>query len=217
MYVVIAGAGRVGGQLATELSEEGHDVVVIDHRADALDDLGKSFNGLALQGEAYDVRVLEEAKLGNADFFCAVTDDDNINLMAAEVAKAVFGVRRVLSRLQDPAREDSYRALGIPYISTTKLISSVVLERITSEEFDLHVTFDSGDIDVVEFTVGQAADGMTVAGLEVEGELRVAAIRRGRETLIPGSDTRVAKGDLLVAAAQHGVRSRIERLVEVEP
>lgn len=216
MYVVIAGAGRVGGRLATELSEQGHDVVVIDHRAEVLDDLGKGFNGLALQGEAYDVDVLGQADLANADFFCAVTDDDNINLMAAEVAKAVFGVRRVLSRLQDPAREDSYRALGIPYISTTKLISSVVLERITSAEFDLHVTFDGGGVDVVEFTVGPAGDGLTVGELEIEGALRVAAIRRGRQTLIPGDDTRVTRGDLLVAAAHHGVRSQIEGLVEVE-
>lgn len=216
MYVVIAGAGRVGGRLATQLAEEGHDVVVVDHRTDALDDLGKGFNGLALQGEAYDVDVLEQADLANADFFCAVTDDDNINLMAAEVAKAVFGVRRVLCRLQDPAREDSYRALGIPYISTTKLIAAVILERITSAEFDLHVTFESGDVDVVEFTVGEAADGMMVSELEIEGALRVAAIRRGRSTLVAGGDTRVAQGDLLVAAAHHGVRDRIERWVEVE-
>jgi trk system potassium uptake protein TrkA len=216
MYVVIAGAGRVGGRLATKLAGEGHDVVVVDHRADVLDDMGKSFNGLALQGEAYDVDVLEQADLANADFFCAVTDDDNINLMAAEVAKAVFGVRRVLCRLQDPAREDSYRALGIPYISTTKLISSVILERITSAEFDLHVTFDGGEVDVVEFTIGEAGDGMTVAELEVEGALRVAAIRRGRSTLVPSDGTRVARGDLLVVAAHHGVRRQIERLVEVE-
>lgn len=216
MYVVIGGAGRVGGRLATELSEQGHDVVVVDHRAEVLDDLGKSFNGLALKGEAYDVDVLEQADLANAEFFCAVTDDDNINLMAAEVAKAVFGVHRVLCRLQDPAREGSYRALGIPYISTTKLISSVILERITSAEFDLHVTFDGGDVDVVEFNVGPAGDGLTVSQLEVEGALRVAAIRRGRSTVIPGNDTRLARGDLLVAAAHHGIRERLGRLVEVE-
>lgn len=216
MYVVIAGAGRVGGRLATELAEEGHDVVVVDHRVDVLDDLGKSFNGLALQGEAYDVDVLEQADLANADFFCAVTDDDNINLMAAEVAKAVFGVRRVLSRLHDPAREDSYRALGIPYISTTKLISSVVLERITSEEFDLHLTFEGGDVEIVEFTLGARAAGMNVDDLELEGALRVAAIRRGRHTIVPGNATRLEVGDLLVAAAHHGVRSRIEPLLEEE-
>lgn len=216
MYVVIAGAGRVGGQLAGELAEEGHDVVVIDNRREALDDLGKAFNGIVLEGEAYDVEVLSEAKLRGADFFCAVTDDDNINLMAAEVAKAVFGVRRVLSRLQDPAREDSYRALGIPYISTTKLISSVVLERILSEEFDLHITFDGGEVEIVEFTMGAAAAGMTIADLEIEGLLRVAAIRRGAKTVIPDVTTTIATGDLLVAAAHHGVRPRIEPLLEVE-
>lgn len=217
MYVVIAGAGRVGGQLAAELAELGHDVVVIDHRPEVLDDLGKSFNGLALVGEAYDVDVMQEARLGQAHVFCAMTDDDNINLMAAEVAKAVYGVGRVLARLHDPAREESYRALGIPYISSTNLIATVALERIISEEFSVHITFHGGDVEVVEFTLSAAADGMTVADLEIDGGLRVAAIRRRGVTSIPDATTELATGDLVVAAAHDGVRSQIDALVEDSP
>ncbi len=214
MYIVIAGAGRVGGRLATDLAEAGHDVVVIDNNADALAALGKSFDGLAVLGEAFDVDSLTEARIARADVFCAMTDDDNVNLMAAEVAKAVYGVERVLARLQDAAREGSYRALGIPYISTTRLISAVALERIKSDEFSIHVTFDAGDVDIVEFTLGLAAKGKRVADLEVEGALRVAAIRRGETTSVPASDTPVDPGDLIVAATRHGVRSRIEHLLE---
>ena len=216
MYVVIAGAGRVGGQLASDLAALGHDVVVIDNHPDALDVLGKSFNGMAIQGEAYDVDVMAEARITSADVFCAMTDDDNTNLMAAEVAKVVYGVERVLARLHDPAREGSYRALGIPYISATNLLATVALERIVYEEFAVHIAFHGGDVEVVEFTLAEEADGKTVVDLEIEGQLRVAAIRRGNQTLIPTDATTLQAGDLVVAAAHEGVRGRIDAMVEVE-
>ena len=216
MYVVIAGAGRVGGQLASDLAALGHDVVVIDNHPDALDVLGKSFNGMAIQGEAYDVDVMAEARITSADVFCAMTDDDNTNLMAAEVAKVVFGVDRVLARLHDPAREESYRALRIPYISATNLIATVALERILYEEFAVHIAFHGGEVEIVEFTLSQEADGMRVTELEIEGQLRVAAIRRGNQTLIPTDEAALLSGDLVVAAAHEGVRGRIDLLMEVE-
>ncbi|HSJ34926.1 MAG TPA: NAD-binding protein [Acidimicrobiia bacterium] len=216
MYVVIAGAGRVGGQLASELSALGHDVVVIDNHPESLEALGKSFNGMAIQGEAYDVDVMREARITSADIFCAMTDDDNINLMAAEVAKVVYGVDRVLARLHDPAREESYRALGIPYISATNLIATVALERIVYEEFAVHIAFHGGEVEIVEFTLTEEAEGMRVVDLEIEGQLRVAALRRGNQTLIPADDTALQAGDLVVAAAHEGVRGRIDALVEVE-
>lgn len=214
MYIVIAGAGRVGSRLASDLAGDRHDVVVIDRRPGALDDLGKSFNGMAIFGEAYDVDVLAEANLGRADVFCAMTNDDNTNLMAAEVAKVVYDVPRVIARLQDPAREDSYRALGIPYISTTNLIAKVAFETITSEEFAVHVTFDTGDIEIVEFTLCDRVEGMSVAELEVAGRLRVAAIRRGERTLIPSPEDPLSPGDLIVAAARDSVRKEIRDLVK---
>lgn len=216
MYVVIAGAGRVGGQLASELSDLGHDVVVIDNRPEALEALGKSFNGMAILGEAYDVDVMREARITSTDIFCAMTDDDNTNLMAAEVAKVVYGVERVLARLHDPAREESYRALGIPHISATNLIATVALERIVYEEFAVHIAFRGGEVEIVEFTLTDEADGIWVAELEIESQLRVAAIRRGTETLIPTDQTILEAGDLVVAAAHEGVRGRIDHLVEGE-
>lgn len=217
MHIVIAGAGRVGGQLATDFAAEGHDLVVIDNDTESLDRLGKAFNGLAIEGEAYDVDVLEQAQTDRAEVFCAMTDDDNTNLMAAEVAKAVFEVPRVLARLQDPAREGSYRALGIPYISTTNLIASVALETILSSEFAIHVTFSGGDVEIVEFTLGAAAEGLTVATLEIERSLRVAAVTRGGTTFIPSTHAPLQPGDLVVAAATDGVRERIDDYVTDNP
>lgn len=206
----------MGGRLAVDLADEGHDVVVIEKRPDAIDLLGKSFNGVSIAGEAYDVDVLAEAGLERADAFCAMTDDDNTNLMAVEVAKAVYEVPRVLARLQDPAREESYRALDIPYISTTNLITSVAMETILSSDFAVHVPFSTGEIDVVEFELSPAAGGSSVTDLEIEGELRVAAIRRDGRTLIPTDHTELRGGDLVVAAAHREIRPKIEQFIENE-
>ena len=105
MRIVIAGSGRVGGDLAHELADHGHDVSVVDHSKTALEELGTTFNGSVHLGLAYVVGVLKEAGIEYADAFVAVTDSDNANLMAVQLAKAVFMVPKTIARLDDPSRE----------------------------------------------------------------------------------------------------------------
>ena len=216
MHVVIAGCGRVGSQLAQWLADAGHDVAVVDSRRAALDTLGKSFNGATIEGLAYDVDVLREAGIDNTDVFVAVTDSDNANLMAVEVARHVFGVTRTLARLYDPAREHAYRALDVKHVTGTKLIANVIFEQILAEEFQYHVTFEEGDVEIVEFVLSDEAGGMTVRELQIRDRLRVAAVRRADHTFIPGDDFQLAPGDLVVAAAREGSRGRIRRYIREE-
>lgn len=211
MHIVIAGCGRVGGSLAMSLADAGQDVTVIDDREEALVNLGKSFNGATVFGEAYDVDTLIKAGIKVADVFVAVTDSDNANLMAVEVAKEVFEVPRTIARLYDPAREHSYRALNITHVTGTKLIANVIFEQIMEEEFAYHVTFPAGDVEIVEFELGDQAEGMSVGDLQVRDQLRVAAVHRGTRSLIPSDDFSLRKGDLVVAAARLGVRDKVER------
>ncbi len=216
MHIVIAGCGRVGSELAQWLANDGHDIVVVDNRQDALDRLGKSFNGDVLLGEAFDVDVLRQAAIDRADVFLAVTNSDNANLMAVEVSRRVFGVRRAIARLYDPAREDSYRRLGVKFITGTKLIANVFYEQVLDEEFTYHLTFTEGDVEVVEFTLGPLAEGITVADLEVKNKLRVAAIHREGTTIIPSRRFELAEDDLVVASAREGVRRRIDHYLKGE-
>ncbi|HSR44490.1 MAG TPA: NAD-binding protein [Acidimicrobiia bacterium] len=213
MRIVIAGCGRVGANVAKMLVGAGHDVTVVDRSEEALETLGRAFNGTVVLGEAYDVDTLREAGIELADVFLAVTDSDNANLMASEVAKAVFDVPRSIARLYDPAREETYHALDIHHVTGTKLIANVLYEQIMDEEFAFHVTFPKGDVEVVEFHLSEAADGMRVDQLEIDHELRIAAIQRGEVTVIPKDELKLRGGDLVVAAAREGVRSRIHKYV----
>lgn len=193
------------------LIDDGHDVTVIDDRPTALAALGKSFNGATVTGHASSVDVLRRAGIEDAHMFVATTDNDNVNLMSAEVAKVVFNVPRTMARLFDPRRESSYRALDIQFITGTTLLAQVMFEHIVEDEFHTHVPFSEGDVEVVEFHLGTAARGLTVGELEVRDRLRVAAVRRGEATHIPGERFRLEPGDLVVAAARDGVRERILR------
>ena len=215
MRVVIAGCGRVGSQLARWFSEGDHDVTVIDRREQTLRELGRDFNGTYVIGEAYDVDVLDEAGLADADVFLAVTDSDNANLMAAEVATKVFGVNRSIARLYDPIREKAYEALNVQFVTGTKIIAAVIYEQVIAEAFTLHTTFaDESEVEIVEFTVSAGASGVPVSDLEVPGRLRVAAVERNGVVRIPSPDDLLEPGDLVVASARSGVRSRIARYLE---
>jgi trk system potassium uptake protein TrkA len=214
MHVVIAGTGRVGSALAQWLADDGHDVTVIDNQQSALDKLGKAFNGATLHGVAYDVDILRRANLQPEDTFVAVTDSDNANLMAVEVAKSVFGVERAIARLYDPVREESYRSLGVHHVTGTKLIANVLYEQIIDHEFIYHVTFSDGDVEIVEFLLNDDANGISIDDLEVRNKLRVAAVRRGEHTFIPQRRFELHTGDLVVAAAREGVKRRIEHYLQ---
>ena len=211
MRIVIAGCGRVGSELAGRLAAAGHDVSIIDAQHDALNSLGSTFNGTTHMGFAYDVDVLRAAGIEQADAFVAVTNSDNGNLMAAEVAKEVFNVPRTLARLDDPAREQAYRMLDVDYVAATRIVTNVVFESIIDQEFKYHLTFSEGDIEVVEMTIGEESPDLTVGGLEVESGLRVAAVRRDRNTFIPTLETVLEPGDLVVASIRTGVRARVKK------
>jgi trk system potassium uptake protein TrkA len=121
VYIIIVGCGRIGSMLASDLSNEGNDVVIIDQECSKLDFLGSGFNGIRSVGVEFDNDVLIEAGISRADVFFAMTSNDNINLVAAQIASKVFGVKRVISRVNDPAKQFLYDQQGIESICPTSL------------------------------------------------------------------------------------------------
>ena len=216
MRVVVAGCGRVGRQVALLLAEAGEDVSVVDRRPEAAEHLGKAFDGTFHVGLAYDVDVLEEAGIRDADAFLAVTHSDNGNLMATQLAKEVFEVPVAIARLDDPAREESYRALDVSFVAGAHLVAKVMVERIREPDFEYHVTFSTGDVQVLEIEVGRGAAGLSVRALEREGGIRVAAIRRGDSVLVADEQLVVESGDIVVAAVKQGAEASLRGFLATE-
>lgn len=115
------GCGRTGAALATEFDAEGNDVLVLDADATAFRFLPEDFRGRTFVGNGLDIDVLEKIKLREADAFVSTTRGDNRNVMAAQMAKHVFGVPVVASRVFDPLREEMYRNMGLRTINPTRV------------------------------------------------------------------------------------------------
>jgi trk system potassium uptake protein len=216
MRVVIAGSGRVGREVAQALSAMGDDVSLLDESEEAFELLGRTFDGTVHVGITYDVDALRAAGIEEADVFLALTPSDNANLMAVQLAERVFGVPRAIARLDDLSREAAYRALAVDFVPTARLVARVLVERVHEPEFAYHLEFSQGDVQVVEMVLGAGAAGHTVAELEIDGELRVAAVQRAGAVLIPASTDPLQPGDLVAAAVRRGVASRVRHYLAVE-
>ena len=132
MNIVIVGCGRVGAHLATSLDLRGDAVTVVDRNPASFSRLDPDFSGLAIRGTGIDEDVLRSAGIGQANAFLAVTDWDNTNLMAAQVAKVVFHVEFVAARVYDPVRAEIFANMGITTISPTITITNLLLDALDS-------------------------------------------------------------------------------------
>ena len=132
MKVVIMGCGRVGSHLAGLLDAEGHSVTILDINPYSFRRLPPEFSGMALVGNGTDEEVLRRAGIESADVFLSITQGDNRNVMAAQIAKNVFKVPRVLCRIYDPLRRDLYSTLGIEAISPTTIFAQILREKLES-------------------------------------------------------------------------------------
>lgn len=130
MKIVIMGCGRVGGRLAGLLEEAGHDVAVLDMDSYSFRWLPANFRGKALVGDGTNEEVLRKVGIEEADAFVSVTQGDNRNVMAAQMAKNIFNVPKVVSRIYDPLREEMYHELGLETISPTKVSAQMLLDVI---------------------------------------------------------------------------------------
>jgi trk system potassium uptake protein len=134
MNVIIVGCGRVGAFLAGLLDGGGHEVTIVDLERSAFEHLPRGFKGTTLLGNGADLDVLRQAGIERADAFLAVTQGDNRNLMAAQVAHEIFGVKRVVAKVNDPIRAQMYRGRGIDTFSRTTILATLLHAMLMDEK-----------------------------------------------------------------------------------
>ena len=130
MKVVIMGCGRTGAQLAGLLDADHHQVTILDTDAYSFRRLPPDFEGTALLGNGIDEESLKKAGIEEADAFVALTQGDNRNVMAAQIARHIFNVPKVICRIYDPIRRELYNTLGIEAFSPTTIFSQMLKERL---------------------------------------------------------------------------------------
>lgn len=122
MKIVIVGCGRVGASAADSYDRAGHEVIVLDSLTAAFDRLPSTFGGRAIRGDGTDEDVLRRAGAEGADVFLALTEGDNRNVMAAQLAVEALGAEKVIAKINDPIRATAYAELGIATVCRTGLI-----------------------------------------------------------------------------------------------
>ena len=127
MRIIIIGCGRVGAATAVALDKRGDHVTVIDLNPRAFEKLPTDYSGITIRGNGADEDVLRSAEAEMADLVMALTEGDNRNVMAAQLAKHVFGVPRVIAKINDPLRAEAYRTLGLETICRTTILSEALV------------------------------------------------------------------------------------------
>ncbi|MDZ4242179.1 MAG: NAD-binding protein, partial [Candidatus Omnitrophota bacterium] len=147
-----------------------------------------------------------------ADIFCALTNSDNINIMASQVAKGLFKIPRVIARVYDPRKAAIYRTLGLDVLSETSLFASMIRDKITDKLLSSFL-IETNELGILEFPVPEDSIGKTVSAFNVPGESIIATVRLGgKSPIIPEATTKLRKGDVLVAVVKVGHIDKIKRM-----
>jgi trk system potassium uptake protein len=214
VHIIIGGCGRLGAEVAEQLSQAAdNDVVILDTDPMAFDRLGSAFNGETIVGDCTDRDVLEQAGVQRADGLMAVTRSDNANLMTVEIATHLYEVPRTIARLFNPEREEVYRKLGVRYVSSTGTMAKLFLNEFRDESYPLHVHFVDSEVTMVDLEVDTGGHAMTVEEFEQDGLLRIAAVRRGARVFIPDRTDRLERDELLTVALKPAAARGLEDLV----
>jgi trk system potassium uptake protein TrkA len=203
VHVVIAGCGRVGSELATNLERLGHSVVIIDKKPTAFERLKEDI-GRRIVGFAFDREVLEEAGIREAEAFAAVTSGDNSNILSARVAKEHYKVPHVVARIYDPRRAQIYQRLGIQTVATVRWTTDQILRSLMPDEVPVEYTVDNGEVVVTAIPTPSEAVGKNTTDIDLEGQRRVVAVSRFGVPRVPDKDLTLQDGDILHVAVVRG-------------
>ena len=197
MYIIIAGCRKVGYNLAIQLSQENHDVVVIDSDPKNLEPLGSGFNGVAITGMPIDEDVLRSAGIDRADALAAVTNDDNMNVMISEIARELFKVPNVITRVYDPVRETVFLQMGLDTICPTTLAVARIKEGLLTCGHRESINIQGSMVEFRHVKPGKKHIGKSVS--EIRGENIFGLIRHGK-FLFPTEHMHVEALDTLIIA-----------------
>ncbi len=201
MYAIIVGGGKVGRAIATDLLEDGHEVTVIEQIPSRVEPLLRSHELLVINGDATDVRYLDQARAERADVLCATTRNDDTNYVACVLAKSTYNVPRVISRVNAPRNAELFERMGLEGISTTRLISKLIRDQLTVGDLIHLYTLRAGQVNLVEINVPRdfGPYRRDVSQLDLPQQSVLVCVFRGEETLIPRGNTRLRAGDQVIA------------------
>ena len=212
MRIIICGAGEIGSHASEVLDGNGHSITVIDCDAQKLSSIEDRLDASTLLGSAAHADVLVEAGTADADLFFAATSDDEVNLLAASLARRL-GARKTIARVHDysyleQSSMDYRLSLGIDRLICPEFLTAGAIAQALRNPAALAVeNFADGQVEMQQFraTPGSKSVGSLLSELPLPDGSRIAAISRGREVLIPDGTTRIEEKDAIFLVANADV------------
>ncbi len=214
MHVVIVGGGKIGLSLAETLSAHKHDVVLIDEDRKKCQEIADDFNGVIINGDATDIEVLKDAKIAKADFFVAVTSDEEVNLLSCLLAKE-SSKAKTLARVTNPEYEKLFRKVGIDIVLSPELAFASSLESMIIEPDVVDIAMiHRGSIEMLEFTVSltSKALGKKVLDLEKPKGSLIVAVKDGKEFVIPDVHMTLKLGDRVIVLVKKQLEDQVRKM-----
>lgn len=213
-YIIIAGGGKVGVNLARELYESGHEVAVIERDNTRAGQLSNKLDCPVYSGDSSQHDVLETAQASRAHVFVAATGSDQDNLIACQVAKKVFGIPQTIARASNPGNEAVMARLGVDStVSSTSIIQQVIERELPTVKIKTLLSLQSGAYRILEYALDAAspASGHLVKEVALPPESNLIAVMRGKMTVVPRGETRLQEGDLVLAIVKMENEERLRQ------
>lgn len=201
-YILIAGGGKVGVNLARELYESGHEVAVIEREPSRAVALSSKLDCPVFVGDSSTHDVLDTAGAPRARVFVAATGSDQDNLIACQVAKKVFGVPKTIARASNPKNEEVMARLGVDStVSSTAIIQQVIERELPTVRIKTLLSLQAGAFQILEYPLdgSSPATGRALREIDLPQESNLIAILRGGAMVIPRGETKLEDGDVVVA------------------
>lgn len=219
MKIVVVGGGKIGYYLCRTLIEHGHDPVLIEHDSSTATRLADELDIPVVWGDGTLMEPLCTAGIETADALVAVTGDDEKNLVACQLAKMNFGIKRTVAKANDPKNADIMRTLGIDTtISATANIAKLIEQEVDLAGVKQLLPLNRGESGIFEFTLPDdyCYDGKYLIDLRLPEESVITAIQRGGECIIPRGRTAIRSGDRLLIMAKNDILYKVREKLKLD-
>jgi trk system potassium uptake protein TrkA len=220
VYILIAGGGKVGSNLAATLLKMGHEVTLLDNDRNRYAVLESRFEHVARYGDATELFVLERAGVERADLVVAVTGDDEDNIIVCQVAKEKYGVEKSIARVNDPRNQPHFDMVGINLtVSATATILALIEHELPEHQLVKLLDLHREGLEIVEFAIeaGSPAAGRPVRDLNLPNKSRLISVTRDGRAEIAIGDTELRPGDLVMAILEPGAEDELKRVLMAVP
>ena len=219
MYVLIAGGGKIGANLARSLLRDGHghEVTLIEQRRDRYERLEHEFEHQVQLGDATEIHVLDRAGIARPpDVVVAVTGDDEDNLIICQLAREKYGVDKVIARVNDPRNQVHFDLLGVsPTVCATSSIMALIEHEVPEHGLVHLLELPKENVEIVEVQIPPDADcaGTRIDRLQLPDGARLISVKRDGQFEIADDSTTLRPGDQVLAILPPGKEDELRRVL----